>query len=89
MINKTILIQNKLGLHARSASVFVRTASGFASSVTVSSKHATANGKSIMSMMLLQASRGTEISLEIEGNDELEAIEAIVTLINNKFGEDD
>ena len=89
MINKTILIQNKLGLHARSASVFVRTASGFASSVTVSNQHATANGKSIMSMMLLQASLGTEISLEIEGNDEHDAIEAMVTLINNKFGEDD
>jgi phosphocarrier protein HPr len=89
MISKTILIQNKLGLHARSASVFVRTATGFASSVTVSNQHATANGKSIMSMMLLQAALGTEISLEIEGNDEHEAIDAIITLINNKFGEND
>ena len=89
MISKTIIIQNKLGLHARSASVFVRTASGFASSVTVSNLHATANGKSIMSMMLLQAALGTEIALEIEGDDEQEAINAITTLIDNKFGEDD
>ncbi len=89
MISKTIIIQNKLGLHARSASVFVRMASGFTSSVTVSNRHATANGKSIMSMMLLQAALGTEIALEIEGDDEQEALDAITILIDNKFGEDD
>jgi phosphocarrier protein len=89
MISKTIFIQNRLGLHARSASVFVRTASSFASSITVSNEHATANGKSIMSMMLLQAALGTEIALEIEGDDEQEAVDAIVTLIDGKFGEDD
>jgi phosphocarrier protein HPr len=89
VINRTIKIQNKLGLHARSASAFVRTVSAFASNVTVVNEYATANGKSIMSMMLLQASQGTQIELHVDGEDEKEALDAIVSLINNKFGEDE
>ncbi len=89
MIKRTVTIQNKLGLHARSASAFVRTVSAFASSVTVINEYATADGKSIMSMMLLQASMGSKIELQIEGEDEQQAFEAIVSLINDKFGEDD
>jgi phosphotransferase system HPr (HPr) family protein len=89
VINKTVTIQNKLGLHARSANAFVRTVSVFSSSITVTNKYATANGKSIMSMMLLQASKGSEIELEIDGEDEQLVLEAIEKLINDKFGEDD
>ena len=89
MISRTITIQNKLGMHARSAGSFVRIASAFASSITVTNEYATANGKSIMSMMLLQASMGSKIELQIEGEDEQQAFEAIVSLINDKFGEDD
>lgn len=89
MISRTITIQNKLGMHARSAGAFVRIASAFASSITVTNEYATANGKSIMSMMLLQASMGSKIELQIEGEDEQQAFEAIVSLINDKFGEDD
>lgn len=89
MISRTITIQNKLGMHARSADSFVRIASAFASSITVTNEYATANGKSIMSMMLLQASMGSKIELQIEGEDEQQAFEAIVSLINDKFGEDD
>ena len=89
MISGTITIQNKLGMHARSANAFVRTASAFASSIKVTNEYATANGKSIMSMMLLQASKGSKIELHIEGEDEQQAFEAITSLINNKFGEDD
>ncbi len=89
MIKKTITIQNKLGLHARSASAFVKTVSSFGSSVSVTNQHATANGKSIMSMMMLQAGLGTDIHLTIEGEDEQDALSAIVALINNKFGEED
>ncbi|MFP6806901.1 MAG: HPr family phosphocarrier protein [Pseudomonadales bacterium] len=87
MINKKLTIQNKLGLHARSASAFVRTVSAFASSVTVSNEYATANGKSIMSMMMLQAGIGTDIDLIVEGIDEQDAFDAIEALINSKFGE--
>ncbi len=88
MIKDKVTIENKLGLHARSASVFVRTASAYQSSIKVSNEHASANGKSIMSMMLLQASHGTEIELLIEGDDEEAAFNAITSLIRNKFGED-
>lgn len=76
-------------MHARSANAFVRTASAFASSITVTNEYATANGKSIMSMLLLQARKGSKIELQIEGEDEQQAFEAIASLINNKFGEDD
>jgi len=76
-------------MHARSANAFVRTASAFSSSITVTNEYATANGKSIMSMMLLQAGKGSKIELQIEGEDEQQACEAIVSLINDKFGEDD
>ena len=89
MIKRTVTIQNKLGLHARSASAFVRTVSTFASSVAVINEHATANGKSIMSMMLLQATQGSELELHIEGEDEKETFDAIESLINDKFGEEE
>ena len=89
MIQKTVKIQNKLGLHARAASSFVKIAQEFASTVTVTSSSATANGKSIMNMMILQASHGSEILLEVEGEDETESIEALSNLVNQKFGEDE
>ena len=89
MIKRTVSIQNKLGLHARSASAFVRTVSAFASSVTVINEYATADGKSIMSMMLLQANQGSEIELHIDGEDEIETCAAIESLINDKFGEEE
>jgi phosphocarrier protein HPr len=57
--------------------------------VTVVNEYATANGKSIMSMMLLQASQGTQIELHIDGEDEKETLDAIVSLINDKFGEEE
>ena len=84
---KNLIITNKLGLHARAASVFVKTASAFASSINVSNPEKEANGKSIMSMMLLQASYGSEIEICVEGEDESEAIAAIEALVNDKFGE--
>ena len=73
-------------MHARSANAFVRTASAFASSITVTNEYATANGKSIMSMLLLQARKGSKIELQIAGEDEQRALESIASLINNKFG---
>ncbi len=87
MISKTLLIKNKLGLHARAASVFVKTASAFGSVISVANSKKEANGKSIMSMMLLQASIGTSIEITIEGDDEERAMQAIEDLIDNLFGE--
>jgi phosphocarrier protein HPr len=85
---ETIEIQNKLGLHARAASVFVKVAQEFSSSIEVVSPAASANGKSIMSMMMLQASIGSTITITVEGEDEKETISALIELINQKFGEE-
>ncbi len=87
MISKTLEIKNKLGLHARAASVFVKTAGEFSSEIKVSNPVNEANGKNIMSMMLLQAACGTEIKVDVSGEDETEAMEAITALIEDKFGE--
>ena len=87
MIVKVIEIKNKLGLHARAASVFVKTAGAFSAEITVSNPNKEANGKNIMSMMLLQAVCGSEIKVEINGDDEEAAMQAITALIEDKFGE--
>ena len=87
MFKRTMTITNKLGLHARAASMFVKIASAFSSTINVSNPEKEADGKSIMSMMLLQASCGSEVDICVEGEDETEAMAAIEALVNNKFGE--
>ncbi|MBO6554885.1 MAG: HPr family phosphocarrier protein [Pseudomonadales bacterium] len=89
MIIRNLQIQNKLGLHARAASVFVKTAGAFASQITVRSSQKEANGKSIMSMMMLEAALGARIQITVEGDDETQAMEAIEQLIADKFGENE
>lgn len=89
MINTKIQIINKLGLHARASAKFVSTASRFQSSIDVTKDQKTINGKSIMGVMMLAASKGTEILLEIDGPDEVELEKAITDLINNRFGEEE
>jgi phosphocarrier protein len=87
VFKKKLAITNKLGLHARAASVFVKTASTFTSTINVTNPENQANGKSIMSMILLQAACGSEIDISIDGEDETEAMVAIEALVNDKFGE--
>ena len=87
VFKKKLAITNKLGLHARAASVFVKTASTFTSTINVTNPENQANGKSIMSMILLQAACGSEIYISIDGEDETEAMVAIEALVNDKFGE--
>ncbi len=89
MITKTIKIINKLGLHARASAKFVSTASRFQSDIEVSNSNQTINGKSIMGVMMLAAHQGTELSLSIDGPDEDEMMNALVELINNRFGEEE
>ena len=89
MISQKILIQNKLGLHARAASVFVKKATEFSSTITVSNLDKKSDGKSIMSMMLLEAPYGTEIELYAEGKDEELAIQELAKLIAQRFGEEE
>ena len=89
MIKTTVSIINKLGLHARASAKFVSTAARFQSHLDVSKKTQTVNGKSIMGVMMLAASQGSELVLHIEGPDEIEMEKALVDLINNRFGEEE
>ena len=89
MIEKQITIINKLGLHARAAAKFVTLASSFNSDVFLAKQQQKVNGKSIMGVMMLAASKGTELTLTIAGQDETQALEQLQTLIKNKFGENE
>lgn len=88
MLSKEIEIINQLGLHARAAAKFVGTAGKFSCSVKIGrSLDSLVDGKSIMSVMMLAASKGTRVQLVTDGSDENEAMDAIVALIENYFGE--
>jgi phosphocarrier protein HPr len=89
MIAENITIINKLGLHARAASKLVNCASQFESEVFIIRRDNRVNAKSIMGVMMLAASKGVELGLEIEGNDEQSCREALVGLINARFGENE
>lgn len=87
MVRRTITIINKLGLHARAAAKLVATASEYRSSVQISRKGRQVDAKSIMPVMMLAASKGVEVELIADGEDENEAIEALTALIEDYFGE--
>ena len=87
MIKTKITIINKLGLHARAASKFVTTATSFGCDIKAGKDGNMVDGKSIMSVMMLAASRGTDLDLEFDGKDEQQAVDAIISLINNRFDE--
>lgn len=89
MAEASITIINKLGLHARAAAKFVTLASGFDSKIELARNGNAVNGKSIMGVMMLAASQGTELILRATGSDEGEAIEKISELITDRFGEDE
>ncbi len=87
MIQTQVTIINKLGLHARAAAKFVSCAAAFSSSIRTGKDGELVDGKSIMSIMMLAAGKGTVLDLQIEGSDEAAALEALQTLINNRFDE--
>ena len=87
MISQDITIINKLGLHARAASKLVNCASKFESEVFIDKQGNRVNAKSIMGVMMLAASKGTEIRLDVDGRDEDSCMEAITKLINDRFDE--
>jgi phosphocarrier protein len=89
MIIIKITIINKLGLHARASAKFVSTAARFQSRIDVTKETQTINGKSIMGVMMLAASKGSELTLQIDGPDETAMEKALVDLINNRFHEDE
>ena len=89
MIKQNITIINKLGLHARAASKLVNCATQFESEVFIGRNGNRINAKSIMGVMMLAASKGVELELEVDGGDEQACHQALVELIGNRFGEDE
>jgi phosphocarrier protein HPr len=87
MIQRTVTISNKLGLHARASAKLTKLAGGFQCEVFMSRNGRRVNAKSIMGVMMLAAGLGSEVQIETEGSDELRAMEALVAMINDKFGE--
>ncbi|MFK5913278.1 MAG: HPr family phosphocarrier protein [Woeseiaceae bacterium] len=87
MIEQNTTIINKLGLHARAAAKLVTEASKFTAEINVKRNDQTVNGKSIMGVMMLAAAKGCEIELIINGEDEQQAMQSLLELIANRFGE--
>lgn len=88
MLQDEFLIVNKLGLHARASALFVKTASRFNSEVKLAREGVEVNGKSIMGIMMLAASKGSTVLLTVAGGDEAEAFQTLGELIANGFGEE-
>ena len=87
MPQTTITISNKLGLHARASAKLTKLAGGFPCEVWISKGERRVNAKSIMGVMMLAAGIGSSVELETIGDQEQEAMDALVALINDKFGE--
>jgi phosphocarrier protein len=87
MIRRPVTIINKLGLHARAANKLVSTAGDFQSEIRVKGNGREVDAKSIMPVMMLAASQGTQVELIAEGPDEQDAVDALTALINDYFGE--
>ncbi|PYT05478.1 MAG: HPr family phosphocarrier protein [Acidobacteria bacterium] len=90
MQERTVTISNRLGLHARAAARLVRRASQFTSTIELLREDTgeTADGKSILSVLLLAAARGTSLIIKTEGDDEQRALDALVELVEQKFEEE-
>jgi phosphocarrier protein HPr len=87
MQQQEVVIINKLGLHARASAKLTQLASNFKCEVMLSRNYRRVNAKSIMGVMMLAASKGTTIVIETNGEDENEAMRALLELINDCFGE--
>ena len=89
MIRRDVTIINRLGLHARAAAKLVATASRFGASVRIEREGRGADAKSIMAVMMLAATRGTPVTLVADGADEAQALDALASLVAERFGEDE
>lgn len=88
MLERTLVVSNKLGLHARATAKLVQLLSGFRSNATLSARGREVNAKSIMGVMLLAAGQGTEVLLRVDGEDEQAAADAVAALFANRFDEE-
>lgn len=89
MLSRRITIINKLGLHARAAAKLVRLAGGFGCDIRLLREQREVNAKSIMGVMMLAASQGTQLDLQAEGEDAEQALDALEALINRRFDEEE
>lgn len=87
MVKQDVIIKNRAGLHARPASMLVQTASRFSSSIFIHKDDIQVNAKSIMNLLTLGGAYKTALTIQAEGDDENDALEAIVTLFETKFEE--
>ena len=87
-LTKELTISNKLGIHARPAAVFVKTANRFASEILVEKDGENINGKSIMGLMMLAAGPGSKLTLHVRGDDASQAIAELEALVQRKFDEE-
>ena len=87
MIQTTITISNKLGLHARASAKLTKLAGSFPCDIFISRNGRRVNAKSIMGVMMLAAGKGSRVAIETDGTDADQALAALVTLIEDKFGE--
>ncbi|MDR6991442.1 HPr family phosphocarrier protein [Luteimonas sp. 3794] len=88
MIERELLVANKLGLHARATAKLVQALSGFRCNATLVAKGREVNAKSIMGVMLLAAGHGTQVVLRLDGEDEAAAMEAAASLFERRFDEE-
>lgn len=88
MIERELVISNRLGLHARATAKLVQTVSGFRCNVTVAAKGREVNAKSIMGVMLLAAGHGSSVIVRTDGEDEAAAMDAVAALFERRFDED-
>lgn len=88
MIERTFVIKNRLGMHARPAALFVQEAAKFKSQVLVVKDGLEVNGKSVMGLMLLAAEGGSKLTVKADGPDEAKALEALGKIFERKFDED-
>ncbi len=87
-VDKDLVVTNKLGIHARPAAMFVKTANRFGSDVFVEKDGETVNGKSIMGLMMLAAGPGCRIHLHAKGTDAAQAVHELEALVHRKFDEE-
>jgi phosphocarrier protein len=87
VVRRSVTVVNRLGLHARAAARFVTLASQFDSEILVTRDNRQVNGKSIMGVMMLAAAQGTSLEIMASGRDEVDAVEKLAALVQQRFGE--
>ena len=88
MIERELVVANRLGLHARATAKLVQVLSGYRCNATLSAKGREVNAKSIMGVMLLAAGQGTPVTVRVDGEDEAAALDAVAALFERRFDED-